>query len=222
MRITRPCKSGCVKYPRKRRNGSRRPVRATVPVGRLCCASARKILPKLAASLPLPEVRLEGAHRRAETGYPDRALACGLSDLGEVSLDLVPDGERRSWESMVESHHPKGWSCAPGGRVLQWIRSSRHGVLGGAAFAVAGCQLKPRDDFIGWSADARLANIGLAVRNSLFVILPSVKVRGLANSFTDPGQSRPGYRAAGWSRCAETTSGRRTGKRLSVWTKISG
>ena len=82
---------------------------------------------------------------------------------------------------MVESHHPKGCSRAPGGRVLYWIRSSRHGVLGGAAFAAASCQLKPRDDFIGWSADARLANIGLAVCNSRFLILPSVKVRGLAS-----------------------------------------
>ena len=219
------------------------------PSGRLCCASARKLLPKLAASLgvplPAPEARLEGAHRRAETGYPDRALACGLSALGEVSLDPVPDGERRSWESMVESHHPKGCSRAPGGRVLYWIRSSRHGVLGGAAFAAANCQLKPRDDFIGWSADARLANIGLAVCNSRFLILPSVKVRGLASlalrlgaervagdweakygarpalaySFTGPGQSGLSYRAAGWSRCAEKTSGRRSGERLSVWTK---
>ncbi|MCY4459939.1 MAG: hypothetical protein OXC26_05995, partial [Albidovulum sp.] len=121
------------------------------PSGRLCCASARKLLPKLAASLgvplPAPEARLEGGHRRAEADYPDKALACGLSALGEVSLDPVPDGERRSWESMVESHHPKGCSRAPGGRVLYWIRSSRHGVLGGAAFAAAGCQLKPRDDF---------------------------------------------------------------------------
>ena len=85
------------------------------PSGRLCCASARKLLPKLAASLgvllPAPEARLEGADRRAESGYPDRALACGLSALGEVSLDPVPDGERRTWESMVESHHPKG--CSP-------------------------------------------------------------------------------------------------------------
>ena len=98
------------------------------PGGRLCCASARKLLPKLATSLgvtlPEPEARPEGAHRCAEAGYPDMALACGLSALGEVSLDLVPDGERRSWESMVESHHPKGWtartSFRPPARARKW------------------------------------------------------------------------------------------------------
>ncbi|MCY4458986.1 MAG: hypothetical protein OXC26_01080 [Albidovulum sp.] len=77
--------------------------------------------------------------------------------LGEVSLDPVPDGERRSWESTVESHHPKGWSRAPGGRVLQWIRSLRHGVLGGAGFAAAGCQVKPCGDFIGATRNQRCA-----------------------------------------------------------------
>ena len=145
----------------------------------------------------------------------------------------------------MESHHPKGWRRAPGGRMLYWIRSSRRGILGGAAFASAGCQLARRDRFVGWSADARLANIGLAVCNSRLLILPSVRVRGLASralrlaaariagdwerkygsrpalaySFTGPGHSGPGYRAAGWIRCRDETSGRRSGERLAVWAK---
>ena len=45
------------------------------------------------------------------------------------------------------------------------------------AFAAACCQLAPRDRFVGWSADARLANIGLAVCNSRLLILTSVRVR---------------------------------------------
>ena len=50
---------------------------------------------------------------------------------------------------MAESHHPKGWRRAPGGRMQYWIRSSRRGILDGAAFASAGCQLAPRDRFVG-------------------------------------------------------------------------
>ncbi|MCY4458981.1 MAG: hypothetical protein OXC26_01055 [Albidovulum sp.] len=108
------------------------------PGGRLCCASARKLLPKLAASLgvplPEPEARPEGAQRRAEAGYPDSTLACGLSALGEVSLDPVPDSERRSWESMVENHHPKGWRRPPGWPIsAAAARGRRHpgALLGG-------------------------------------------------------------------------------------------
>ena len=121
--------------------------------GGLCSASARKLLPKLAESpgavLPAPGAQPSRSHCRPEAGYPDKALACGLAALGEVSVDPVPEGGRRGWESMVESHHPKGPGRAPGGRILYWIRSSRHGILGGAAFGAAGCQPEPRDDFVG-------------------------------------------------------------------------
>ena len=69
----------------------------------------------------------------------------------------------------------------PGGRILYWTRSSRHGILSCAAFAAAGCQPGPRDDFVGWSADTRMANIGLAVCKSRLPVVPGVRVRGLAS-----------------------------------------
>ena len=85
--------------------------------GGLCGASARKLLPKLAespgAELPAPGAQPSRSHCRPEAGYPDKALACGLVALGEVSVDPVPEGERRGWESMVESHHPKGRAALP-------------------------------------------------------------------------------------------------------------
>lgn len=217
--------------------------------GEPCRASAQKLLPKLAlslgVSLPEPGSRPGGSHRRPETDFPDKALACGLAALGEVSVEPVPEGERRSWESMVESHHPLGWRRAPGGQKRYWIHSSRCGILGGIGFAAAGCQLAPRDQFIGWSTDARLANIGLVVCNQRFLILPGVRVRGLASrslrlaaarvagdweakygsrpalaySFTGSGQSGLSYRAAGWKLAAEATSGRRSGAPREVWLK---
>jgi hypothetical protein len=41
---------------------------------------------------------------------------------------------------------------------------------------------KPRDAFIGWSAEARTANLGLVVGNARFLIPPWVRVANLASA----------------------------------------
>ncbi len=90
---------------------------------------------------------------------------------------------------------------------------------------------------IGWSADARMNDIGQVVCNNRFLLLPSVRVHGLASrvlrpacariaddwsaacgvrpvlvqSFTGPQQSGPSWRAAGRKCCPQPTSGRPRG-----------
>ncbi len=218
--------------------------------GRLCLASARKILPKLAerlgARLPEAEALELDPRARPAPDFPDSSVACTLRELGALSLVPVADAEdRRRWEAMIESHHPEGWRRPPGGQVRYWIRSEHAGVLGGIGFAAAGIQLGPRDGAVGWSAGARVANIGRVVCNNRFLLLPGVRVKGLASralrlaagriagdwaaaygvrpvlaqTFTGPGQSGLSYRAAGWRCCPERTSGRRSGVRRAVWLK---
>ncbi len=218
------------------------------PSGRPCLASARRMLPPLAEALGvhLPEAETPALdpHMRPPSDFPDSSVACALCDLGALSLDLVTDAaDRRRWEAMVETHHPKGWRRPPGGQLRYWIRSEWHGILGGVGFAAAGIQLGPRDGVIGWSADARVANIGKVVCNNRFLLLSGVRVKGLASralrlatarvaddwatgygerpvlaqTFTGPEMSGLSYRVAGWKCCPELTSGRRSGVRRAVW-----
>ena len=217
-------------------------------VGRLCLSSARKLVPRLAKELGvrLPEAEaMEFApHVRPAPDFPTSSVACLLRELGSLSLAPVASGEdRRRWEAMIETHHPEGWRRPPGGQVRYWVRSERHGLLGGIGFTAAGIQLGARDEVIGWSADARVAHIGKVVCNHRFLLLPGVRVKGLASrvlrlatgrigadwsaaygerpvlvqSFTGPGQSGLSYRAAGWKCCPKRTSGRRSGVRRAVW-----
>ncbi len=218
------------------------------PSGRRCLASARALLPRLADALDvrLPEAEALDLDPRAAPApdFPDRSVACALRDLGALSLDPVTGADdRRRWESMVGTHHPEGWRRPPGGQVRYWVRSERHGVLGGIGFTAAGVQLGPRDGVIGWSADARLANIGRVVCNNRFILPAGVRVQGLASralrmaaervaddwevaygvrpvlaqTFTGPDRSGLCYRAAGCRCCPELTSGRRSGVRRAVW-----
>ena len=156
--------------------------------GEPCLASARKTLPVLAdrLGLALPAARVAFGRGRCGDApveaFPDLSLRCRLADLGTVTLELV-DGEadRRLWEAMMVTHHPQGWARAPGGQLRYWVCSSLHGRLGGIGFGAASWHQRARDEFIGWSTDARIANLSLLINNHRFLLLPGVRVHGLAS-----------------------------------------
>ena len=224
--------------------------------GEHCLASACKALPVLAdrLGLALPAARSAFGRGRCEgapiEGYPDLSLCCRLTDLGSVTLELIDgDAERRLWQAMIATHHPQGWARAPGGQLRYWVRSSRHGRLGGIGFCAASWHQKARDDFIGWSADARALNLPLAINNHRFLLLPGVRVHGLASrvlelaagrvaadweaayrarpvlsySYIGPEHAGTCYRAAGWQCCSQPTSGQPPGSAAgaarTVWMK---
>ena len=224
--------------------------------GEPCLASARKTLPVLAdrLGLALPAARVAFGRGRCGDApveaFPDLSLHCRLADLGTVTLELV-DGEadRRLWEAMMVTHHPQGWARAPGGQLRYWVCSSLHGRLGGIGFCAASWHQRARDDFVGWSTDARIANLSLLINNHRFLLLPGVRVHGLASrvlalvagrvaadweaayrvrpvmvySYVGPEHAGTCYRAAGWQCCRERTSGQPPGSAggaaRTVWMK---
>ncbi len=170
------------------------------PSGRPCLASARRMLPLLAeaSGVHLPDAAAPSldAHMRPPSDFPDSPVACAPCDPGALSPDLVTDAaDRRRREAMVETRHPEGWRRPPGGQLRYRIRSARHGVPGG---------------------------IGKVLCNNRFLLLPDVRVKGLASealrmatarvaddretgygvrpvlaqTFTGPGMSGPSCRAA--------------------------
>ena len=224
--------------------------------GGLALATARKLLPKLAskAGFRLPAAKPGVPETAAKAPAPEGLEAvsgprCGLRDLGSVGLELVAEGDdRRSWDAMLAAWHPLGWKRAPGGQVRYWIRSSVHGVLGGIGFSAASWHQKARDEWIGWSADARAAHLGLVPCNHRFLLLPRIhglasRVLGMATEriagdwseayaarpvlacpYVSPEHSGECYRAAGWSCCPQPTSGQppgsaQPGAGRAVWMK---
>ena len=120
-------------------------------LGDPCLSAAAKALPALSErigiDLPAPRSVPDPAAAPAVPAedVPDTRLACPLGDLGPVSLVPVDgDDDRRLWEAMMAAHHPLGWARPPGGQVRCWIRSERHGTLGGIGFGSATWQLRDR------------------------------------------------------------------------------
>ena len=57
----------------------------------------------------------------------------------------------------------------------------RHTSVASSLFIVKKFQTAPRDQFIGWDADARQRNLPLVVNNARFLILPWIRIPNLAS-----------------------------------------
>jgi len=155
---------------------------------------------------------------------PGEAITGTRSELKDVRLVQVTDrAASRLWGELMDRYHYLGGSMA--GAQLRYLAYDGQRLLGALGFGAAAWRLAARDRFIGWTSQEREANIHLVVGNRRLLILPWVKVQGLASSllslaarrlpddwrqryayrpvllesFTDPGRVKgTSYAAANW------------------------
>ena len=159
-------------------------------------------------------------------------LRSSLAELGMIELRQVRrTSEEALFNSLLQQHHYLGYT-QPVGEHLKYLMSARGRPIACAAWSSAPRHLGSRDRYIGWSASARRANIGLLAYNTRFLILPWVTVPHLAShllarmaravsadwqclyghpiyfveTFVDPQRFRGTcYRAANWIHLGVTT-----------------
>ncbi len=210
------------------------------PLGKPKDVAARVLLNRLEARgvVELP-ARRRAVPARAGTGalgleglYAGSATA--LEDLGEVAIVPVFARNRTlssQWNALMAAHHYLGAGPLCGAQMRYLVRC-REGVLGGLAFSASARHLAARDEWIGWSEEARRRNLHLVVCNSRFLVVPRIKnlashvlarscarlpedwensygIRPLLlETFVDKERFRgTSYEAAGWT-CLGTTKGR--------------
>jgi Domain of unknown function (DUF4338)/Transposase DNA-binding/Transposase Tn5 dimerisation domain len=222
--------------------------------GRLQEMGCRKVLAKLNREgvLRLPErERICQADETSAAARPEMdipKLSCRLEELGEVTV--VPVGSRHRKESkiarvLLQRHHYLGAGSMRGSQIRYVIRSGRWGYLGVLTFSSAVWAMQARDVYIGWSEEARWANLDYVVCNDRFLIVPTVEVENLAShvlaltlkrladdweqryqvrpvlveTFVDPERFKGTcYQAANWTGIG-LTAGRRTGVRKRVFVR---
>ena len=133
----------------------------------------------------LPKPRGEVPRAREATGgdegCPDQ-VACSLAELGELRVALVTRFERElneEWKRLMAHHY-----LGPGplvGAQMRYLIGSERGWVGALAFSAAAWRVEARDEWIGWSEQARRANLRYVVSNSRFFIPPWVAVPNLAS-----------------------------------------
>jgi hypothetical protein len=108
-------------------------------------------------------------------------LTTGLADLGTLEVRQVrrtPD--EAVFNGLMQQHHYLGYT-QPVGEQLKYMVYAGGRPIACMAWSSAPRHLGSRDRFIGWTAPARLANIGLLAYNTRFLILPWVRVPHLAS-----------------------------------------
>lgn len=89
--------------------------------------------------------------------------------------------ERNLWNYLIDRYHYKGCRIVVG-RHLKYLIYLEQQIIGCVGFADAVLQLKSRDEWIGWDAQQRQANLHLIINNVRFLILPWVKIKCLAST----------------------------------------
>jgi len=160
----------------------------TRPNGGLKNHECRQLLEHLAADgvLVLPALRQLGGRgpRRVNVSQPHsepEPVECAVQACEPLELVLV-EGERESrrWRELVERYHYLGCRVPFGAHLRYWVRG-RDRELACLQWTSPAWKMQARDAWIGWSDEQRKRNLQWIVNNGRFLVMPWVRVKGLAS-----------------------------------------
>ena len=148
----------------------------------------RLLLEQLQAEgfLKLPNLRKRGGRgpRRPEVSalcFEPALVECAVSECEPLELALVESqAESRRWRTLVERYHYLGCRVPFGANLRYWVRTS-DGDLACLLWTSPAWKMQARDEWIGWSDQQRRQNLQSIVNNGRFLILPWVRIKGLAS-----------------------------------------
>ena len=110
------------------------------------------------------------------------SIVCSLSALKPVHVQLVENtGLLDLFQSLLYRYHYLGFRSTVGENMKYLVFDREHNPLACLLFGSAAWNCAPRDDFIGWNAETRKANLRFLTNNMRFLILPWVRVPHLAS-----------------------------------------
>ena len=205
------------------------------PSGRLKNHECRQLIEQLQAEgfLKLPEVRKRGGKglRRPDLSgacSKPAALECAASECEPLDLVLVEGkAESRRWREQMERYHYLGCRVPFGANLRYWVRH-RDQELACLLWTSPAWKMQARDAWIGWSDEQRRCHLQSIVNNGRFLILPGVRVKGLASKILalsarqvpHDWESRYGYRPLLLETLVDATRFRGTCYRAANWIHV--
>jgi hypothetical protein len=158
------------------------------PSGGLKNHECRQLLERLQTEgfLKLPGLRNLGGRgpRRAvisESYCEPVPVECAASECEPLELVLVESqAESRRWREQVERYHYLGCRVPFGAHLRYW---ACHGgrELACLLWTSPAWKMQARDEWIGWNDEQRRSNLQSIVNHSRFLVLPWVRIKGLAS-----------------------------------------
>lgn len=160
--------------------------------GRLCVSSAHVALRRLEkrglVELPPMAVRNQGPLGRglrddAQALPPLPKVSTGGGKIAGLSLRLI-QGEKDPahwiWNRLIVREHPQGRRPLVGAQ-LRYLIECPAGIIGAVGFGPAAYHLECRDQWVGWSRQARQQNRGKVIGLCRFLIRNGLRVPNLAS-----------------------------------------
>lgn len=162
--------------------------------------------------LNLPPVRPLGRRgprsvKVTSRSEPEPELQGSVGQLVPLRLEVVgpgAEGQSHLWRELIERYHYLHCRVPVGANLRYLVRSEQcpERVLACLLWSSAAWKMAARDHWIGWNDLQRRRNLQLIVNNSRFLILPWIRIRGLASTILSlcarqlPGdwEQRYGYR----------------------------
>ena len=105
-----------------------------------------------------------------------------LKSISPIKVELVEKGfAYQSFKYFISAYHYLGWSGTVGENLKYQFFDVHDRPLGCLMWGAAAWKVKPRDSYIGWSADIKARNLSFVVNNNRFLILPWVRIPHLAS-----------------------------------------
>lgn len=112
---------------------------------------------------------------------PREPISLPAGALGQLQFRPVNNPSDSSlWNELVERYHYLGYKPLPGAQIRYLVFSENH-LLAALGFGAAAWTIAPRDRFIGWTSEQRVANLHLVINNARFLILPWITSPNLAS-----------------------------------------
>ncbi len=159
------------------------------PNGRLKNHECRLLLERLRDQdhLTLPALHRSG--RRGPrtvsiTGEsdPQSPIQSTVADLQPLRLVQVPSTDGALFRQFIERYHYLGYRIPTGANLRYFVQAASGQMLACLQWSSPAWKMAARDRWIGWSTQQRSRNLQYVVNNSRFLILPWVRVKGLASS----------------------------------------
>ena len=114
---------------------------------------------------------------------PRRPILGSAGKLGKLTFKQIRKGGSDStlWNELIERYHYLGYKPLPGAQMRYLVFSQDQQLLAALGFGASAWKAKPRDSFVGWTAQQRTENLHLIVNNARFLILPWVTCKNLAS-----------------------------------------
>ena len=117
-------------------------------------------------------------------------MSIPVNELDGLALQLVhTKADSALWNTLIDKHHYLGYQPLPGAQLRYLIRW-QGGLLGAIGWGAAAWKVAPRDQWLGWSAEAREAGLSRVLNNARFLILPWIRCRNLASKVLSLSERR--------------------------------